>query len=70
MRLRERMICVGRDGPAHAILAISPSQSRMGTAQKLEETLGHVRTEPRDLTEYDRLPTSFAARSRTPETNS
>jgi phosphoribosylcarboxyaminoimidazole (NCAIR) mutase len=26
------------------------------TARRLEETLGYVRTEPRDLTEYDRLP--------------
>ncbi|MDQ3401279.1 MAG: IS21 family transposase, partial [Chloroflexota bacterium] len=26
------------------------------TARRLEETLGHTRTSPRDLTEYDRLP--------------
>ena len=28
------------------------------TARHIEETLGHARTEPRDLTEYDRLPLS------------
>ena len=28
------------------------------TARHIEETLGHARTEPRDLTEYDRLPIS------------
>lgn len=39
------------------------------TAQKLEETLGHARTEPRDLTEYDRLPIISASRSRTEETS-
>jgi transposase len=37
------------------------------TAQKLEETLGHARTTPRDLTEYDRLPLTSASRSRTEE---
>lgn len=37
------------------------------TARRLEETLGHVRTEPRDLTEYDRLPITSASRSRTEE---
>jgi transposase len=38
-------------------------------AEKLEETLGHVRTAPRDLTEYDRLPFTSASRSRTEETS-
>jgi transposase len=33
--------------------------------RRLEETLGHARTEPRDLTEYDRLP---VARGRQPNT--
>lgn len=28
------------------------------TARHIEETLGHARTKPRDLTEYDRLPVS------------
>jgi len=38
------------------------------TARRIEQTLGHARTEPRDLTEYDRLPTISASRSRTQET--
>jgi transposase len=38
------------------------------TARRIEATLGHVRTVPRDLTEYDRLPLSTASRSRTQET--
>jgi hypothetical protein len=38
------------------------------TARRLEETLGHARTVPRDLTEYDRLPLTSASRSRTQET--
>ncbi len=38
------------------------------TARRLEETFGHVRTAPRDLTEYDRLPLTSASRSRTEET--
>lgn len=38
------------------------------TARRIEETLGHARTQPRDLTEYDRLPTTCASRSRTQET--
>jgi hypothetical protein len=33
------------------------------TARCIEQTLGHVRTEPRDLTEYDRLPVSRGAAS-------
>ena len=37
------------------------------TARRLEETLGHARTVPRDLTEYDRLPVA-APRSRKQET--
>jgi len=37
------------------------------TTRRIEETLGHARTAPRDLTEYDRLPIS-ASRSRTEET--
>jgi hypothetical protein len=37
------------------------------TARRIEETLGHARTEPRDLTEYDRLPISSASRSRSKE---
>lgn len=36
------------------------------TTRRIEETLGHARTAPRDLTEYDRLPIS-ASRSRTQE---
>jgi hypothetical protein len=31
--------------------------------RRIEETLGHVRTEPRDLTEYDRLPVTSVLRS-------
>ena len=38
------------------------------TARRIEETLGHARTQPRDLTEYDRLPMTTASRSRTQET--
>jgi transposase len=38
------------------------------TARRLEQTLGHARTAPRDLTEYDRLPLTSASRSRTEET--
>jgi hypothetical protein len=38
------------------------------TARRIEQTLGQARTEPRDLTEYDRLPTTCASRSRTQET--
>jgi hypothetical protein len=37
------------------------------TARRLEETFGHVRTQARDLTEYDRLPITSASRSRTEE---
>lgn len=32
------------------------------TTRRIEETLGHARTEPRDLTEYDRLPFTSATR--------
>jgi transposase len=39
------------------------------TAQWIEATLGHARTAPRDLTEYDRLPLTAAARSPTQETS-
>ncbi len=39
------------------------------TAQRLEATLGHARTAPRDLTEYDRLPLTRATRSLTQETS-
>ena len=38
------------------------------TARRLEQTFGHARTAPRDLTEYDRLPLTSASRSRTQET--
>jgi transposase len=38
------------------------------TARRIEQTLGHARTEPRDLTEYDRLPTTSASPAATPET--
>jgi hypothetical protein len=38
------------------------------TARRLEATLGHARTVPRDLTEYDRLPLTSASRSRPQET--
>jgi hypothetical protein len=38
------------------------------TTQRLEATLGHARTAPRDLTEYDRLPLTRATRSPTQET--
>lgn len=37
------------------------------TTRRIEETLGHARTAPRDLTEYDRLPITSASRSRTEE---
>ncbi len=33
------------------------------TTRRIEETLGHARTRPRDLTEYDRLPRKSAPRS-------
>jgi transposase len=39
------------------------------TTQRLEATLGHARTAPRDLTEYDRLPLTRATRSLTQETS-
>jgi transposase len=38
------------------------------TARRIEQTLGHARTVPRDLTEYDRLPMSTASRSHAQET--
>jgi len=31
------------------------------TTRRIEETLGHARTQPRDLTEYDRLPVSSSS---------
>jgi transposase len=34
------------------------------TTQRIEQTLGKARTEPRDLTEYDRLPLASGARTR------
>jgi hypothetical protein len=37
------------------------------TTRRIEETLGHARTAPRDLTEYDRLPLTSASRSRPQE---
>jgi transposase len=37
------------------------------TARRLEETLGERRTEPRDLTEYDRLPLARLSPPPTPE---
>jgi transposase len=36
------------------------------TTRRIEETLGHARTEPRDLTEYDRLPLSSSRSSPAP----
>lgn len=38
------------------------------TALRIEQTLGHARTAPRDLTEYDRLPITSASQGRTEET--
>lgn len=38
------------------------------TARQLEATLGHARSAPRDLTEYDRLPLTSGPRSLTKET--
>lgn len=38
------------------------------TFERIEQTLGHARTAPRDLTEYDRLPITSASRGRTKET--
>jgi hypothetical protein len=38
------------------------------TARRIEQTLGHVRTEPRDLTEYDRLPLTRAQPTAAQET--
>lgn len=38
------------------------------TTRRIEETLGHARTEPRDLTEYDHLPIASAARPAMEET--
>lgn len=38
------------------------------TTRRIEETLGHARAVPRDLTEYDRLPLTSASRSRPEET--
>lgn len=40
------------------------------TTRRIEETLGHARTAPRDLTEYDRLPITTPARSPTEDTTS
>jgi len=37
------------------------------TVERIERTLGHARTVPRDLTEYDRLPLTSASRSRAKE---
>lgn len=37
------------------------------TARRIEQTLGDARTEPRDLTEYDRLPITNTSRSNTQE---
>jgi transposase len=37
-------------------------------ARRIEETLGHARTEPRDLTEYDRLPVAGGPQANTEET--
>jgi transposase len=37
-------------------------------ARRIEETLGHARTEPRDLTEYDRLPVARGPQASTKET--
>ncbi|HEY4055305.1 MAG TPA: IS21 family transposase [Kofleriaceae bacterium] len=37
--------------------------------QRIEETLGHARTEPRDLSEYDRLPLTSGASANTQETS-
>jgi transposase len=39
------------------------------TARRLEQTLGEVRTGPRDLTEYDRLPPTRPPVAQTPESN-
>ena len=39
------------------------------TVERIEQTLGHARTQPRDLTEYDRLPITSASRCRTEETS-
>ena len=38
------------------------------TTRRIEETLGHARAVPRDLTEYDRLPLTSASRPRREET--
>jgi transposase len=40
------------------------------TTQRIEQTLGHARTEPRDLTEYDRLPLTSALHAPNEETES
>ncbi len=37
------------------------------TARRIEETLGHARTEPRDLSEYDRLPLTSGPSASTQE---
>jgi transposase len=37
------------------------------STRRIEETLGHARTEPRDLTEYDRLPLTPVSRLRSQE---
>jgi transposase len=39
------------------------------TTRRIEETLGHARTAPRDLTEYDRLPRMSAPRNGHQETS-
>jgi hypothetical protein len=38
------------------------------TAQRIEQTLGKVRTQPRDLLEYDRLPITGVVRTLSQET--
>ena len=40
------------------------------TARKLAEAVGGARTQPRDLTEYDRLPSTSSAPTDSPETTS
>ena len=59
---------VGRILAARALPRTLDEYVAEDTARRLEHTLGHARTMPRDLTEYDRLPLTSASRSRTEET--
>lgn len=53
---------------AHALPRTLDEYVAEDTARRIEETLGHARTVPRDLTEYDRLPLTSGPRWHSEET--